>query len=122
MRFLLRLAVPLVLLFGAFVESAAHAMLERAAPPVGSVVRAAPADIRLRFSEAIEPAFSRVTLTTAAGATVPTGPVGVDPGDDRQLVLALVSPLPAGVYRVTWWVVSRDTHTTEGDFTFEVAP
>ncbi len=63
-----------------------------------------------------------MTLTTAGGATSRPDRSAVDPGDDRKLVLPLGPPLPAGVYRVTWRVVSRDTHTTEGDFTFEVAP
>jgi methionine-rich copper-binding protein CopC len=30
-------------------------------------------------------------------------------------------PLEPGRYRVTWRVLSVDTHVTEGDFTFEVA-
>ena len=122
MRFLLRRTLPLVLLLAVAGQAAAHAMLERATPPVGSVVRVAPTSLRLRFSEAVEPAFSRVTLTTAGNTAIPAGPLTVDPGDDRELVLSLGPPLAAGVYRVTWRVVSRDTHTTEGDFTFEVAP
>jgi hypothetical protein len=28
--------------------------------------------------------------------------------------------LPAGTYTVKWHVLSVDTHTTEGDFTFHV--
>ncbi len=39
MRFLLRLALPLMLLLAVAGQAAAHAMLERATPPVGSVVR-----------------------------------------------------------------------------------
>jgi copper resistance protein C len=29
--------------------------------------------------------------------------------------------LPPGTYKVTWHVVSVDTHTTEGTFTFRIA-
>jgi hypothetical protein len=31
-------------------------------------------------------------------------------------------PLPPGTYRVYWRVLSADTHVTEGDFSFVVAP
>ena len=31
-----------------------------------------------------------------------------------------VKPLPPGTYRVHWKVLSVDTHTTEGNFTFRV--
>nr|WP_280113455.1 copper resistance protein CopC [Methylobacterium nodulans] len=30
--------------------------------------------------------------------------------------------LPPGIYRVTWHVVSVDTHRTQGSFTFEIRP
>jgi len=33
-----------------------------------------------------------------------------------------VPPLAPGRYRVKWHVLSVDTHVTEGDFTFTVAP
>ena len=49
------------------------------------------------------------------------GPAPLDPGDDKQLVLA-VPPLGPGRYRVIWHVVSVDTHRTEGEYTFTVGP
>jgi methionine-rich copper-binding protein CopC len=99
----------------------AHAFLDHAVPAVGSTVSAAPAEIRLFFSEAVEPLFSGVELTTADGAAIATDAAAVDPHDPRQLVLK-VPPLAPGRYRVRWHVVSVDTHRTEGDFTFEIRP
>ena len=90
-------------------------------PPVGGTVPAAPREIRLTFSEAIEPAFSRIELATADGRPIGTAPVTVNPRDNTQLVLAL-PPLAPGRYRVKWRVVSIDTHATEGDYTFEIRP
>ncbi len=98
----------------------AHAFLEQAVPKVGSTVDSSPTELRLRFSEAVEPVFSRITLATKDGGAIALGPVAVDPGDDRILVAAVPAPLPPGVYRVSWRAVSRDTHTTMGDFTFQV--
>jgi len=50
-----------------------------------------------------------------------TGPAAVEPRDPMQYVLP-VPPLPSGRYKVSWHVVSVDTHLTQGDFTFEIKP
>ena len=99
----------------------AHAFLDHAVPPVGGTVSASPPEIRLYFSEAIEPRFSGIELTSIDGRPVKTGPSTVDPRDQMQFVLP-VPTLPSGRYKVTWHVVSVDTHPTQGDFTFEIKP
>ena len=43
----------------------AHAQLEKATPPVGGTVASA-SEIRLDFSEGVEPKFSKVSLTGPA--------------------------------------------------------
>src|SRR5215213_6201386 len=86
------------------VSAWAHAFLIQAVPPVGGTISAAPREVRLTFSEGIEPAFSRIELATAAGQPIGTAPATVDPRDNTQLVLAL-PPLPPGRYRVRWRVV-----------------
>lgn len=101
-------------------SAAAHAFLEQASPRVGSAVETSPSELRLRFSEAVEPTFSRITLATKDGAAIVIGKAALDPNDERTLVAAVPGTLAPGVYRVNWRVVSRDTHTTTGDFLFEV--
>jgi copper resistance protein C len=96
-----------------------HAFLSEATPPVGGSVPASPREIRLTFTEAIEPRFSGIALAAGDGRVILTGAAVVDPGNDRQLVLAL-PPLAPGRYRVRWHVVSVDTHRTEGDYSFAV--
>ena len=98
-----------------------HAFLNEAAPLVGGTVPASPKEIRLTFTEAIEPRFSGVDLLTGDGRTIASGPAVVDAQNDKQLVLAL-PPLAPGRYRVRWHVVSVDTHRTEGEFSFTVEP
>lgn len=96
----------------------AHAFLQRAEPPVGSVV-AAPHQLVLTFTEGVEPLFSTVELRNAQGAAVPISKPATAPGDNRRLV----SELPAlsdGTYQVIWHVTSVDTHKTEGSFKFTV--
>lgn len=103
------------------VSAWAHAFLSQAVPSVGGIVSTAPGEVRLTFTEDIEPAFSRIELSTAAGQPIRTGPATVDPCDNTQLVLAL-PPLAPGRYRVKWRIVSVDTHPTEGDYIFEIRP
>jgi methionine-rich copper-binding protein CopC len=98
----------------------AHAFLNQAVP-VGGAVPASPKEIRLTFSEGVEPRFSGIELATSDGRPIAAGPAATAPGDDKQLVLA-VPPLASGRYRVSWHVVSVDTHRTEGEYTFTVGP
>ena len=97
----------------------AHAMLDRASPRVGSVVTSAPEEVRLWFTQALEPRFSRAELRSAAGAVVASGTV--ERGSPRELAIR-VRALAPGKYKVIWKVISIDSHRTAGDFSFEVAP
>jgi copper resistance protein C len=99
----------------------AHAYLDRAVPAVGSTVHGQPAEVRLQFSKPLEPAFSTVKVLDAAGKQVDRMDKRLNPGDASVMRVSL-PPLAPGVYRVVWRALSVDTHVTEGDFTFEVAP
>ena len=97
-----------------------HAFLERADPRVGSTVKTAPAQVRVWFTEAIEPAFSTLEVVNQAGERVDRGPAQAD-AINRALLHVPLKPLGPGTYRVKWRVLSVDTHVTDGDFTFRVA-
>jgi copper resistance protein C len=94
----------------------AHAFLDHASPLVGGTVAAAPREVALWFTQSLEPAFSRVEVTDANGARVDQGNAQVS-GSTMRVGL---KPLGAGTYRVRWHVLSVDTHTTQGSFTFHV--
>ena len=97
----------------------AHAFLDHSDPAVGSTVPASPPMIALWFTQDIEPAFSTITVTNAGGQRVDLGNAHVPPDQKAELQAGLKA-LPAGTYTVKWHVVSVDTHTTEGNFTFDV--
>jgi copper resistance protein C len=97
----------------------AHAQLEKATPAVGGTVASA-SEIRLEFSEGVEPRFSGVTLTGAGGAAVPLGQAKVEAGDQKVLIVPIAKALAPGAYRVHWHAVSVDTHHTQGTFEFTV--
>jgi methionine-rich copper-binding protein CopC len=101
--------------------ASAHALLERASPRVGSQVSAAPPEVRLTFSEPLEGAFSRLTITGPPGFGG-GGQPRLAPVDRRILVADLGKPAPAGRYDIHWRVVSVDGHVTQGDFHFAVKP
>ena len=99
----------------------AHAQLLKSTPGVGSTVASA-SEIRLKFSEGVESRFSKISLTAAGAAAVPLGAANTGPGDATVLVAPIAKPLAPGVYAVHWSAVSNDTHRTQGDFQFTVAP
>jgi hypothetical protein len=98
----------------------AHAFLKRAEPAVGSTVQRSPNEVRIWFTEDIEPAFSSVQVFDASGKEVDKRDVHLDRSDRALLRISLPS-LQAGIYKVVWRVVSVDTHVTNGSFTFRVS-
>lgn len=111
--FIACLAVPLMT-----AAANAHAELDRSEPRVGNTVSAAPREVTLWFSERLEPAFSRITVTGPNGQHVDSGKARVS---GNQMSVAVKSA-GAGTYQVNWHVLSVDTHTTEGNFNFQVGP
>jgi methionine-rich copper-binding protein CopC len=107
--------IPLLLLF-ATGEASAHAMLDHAEPRVGNKVATAPREVALWFTQKLEPAFSTVTVTDPAGKRADTGKSRVS---GNQMSVSL-RPGGSGIYHVTWRVLSVDSHTTDGSFTFQV--
>jgi len=100
----------------------AHAFIDHAVPGVGATVSGSPSELTLTFTQSLAPAFASVQITTAGGAPVPAGKATADPSDPATLHVRLAQPLKPGAYKVTWHVVSIDTHRTEGSYAFTVAP
>jgi methionine-rich copper-binding protein CopC len=99
----------------------AHAFLDHAEPAVGSQIHSSPVQVRIWFTERLEPVLSRIQVFNAANSEVDKRNVHID-GSNPALLEVALSPLPPGKYRVVWRVVSVDTHVTTGDFTFILAP
>jgi methionine-rich copper-binding protein CopC len=99
----------------------AHAFLDHSLPPVGGTVATAPTEVLMFFTQPIEPAFSAATLSGADGQAIATQAAATDLQNPTELVLKL-PPLTPGHYKVSWHVVSVDTHRTEGTFSFDIQP
>lgn len=95
----------------------AHAFLDHAEPKVGSTVTNSPAELKIWFTQSLEPAFSTLEVQDAHGQQVDKKDAHLD-AQDKTLFLVSLPPLPPGIYTVVWHAVSVDTHKTQGHFEF----
>ena len=112
------LSVGLLLVPG---PTLAHSLLVRSQPERRATVTRPPEEVRLWFSERIEPAYARVSVWDAGGKQVDAGDATVDQAD--ATTLAVRTPgLRAGRYTVRYRVLSVDGHIVESSFDFTVRP
>ena len=108
-----------LILVAASARLEAHAFLKDANPAVGSTMQTSPSEVRIRFTENIEPAVSSIQVFDASGKEVDKHDLHLDRSDHALLHISLPQ-LGAGTYKVLWRVASVDTHVTNGNFTFRV--
>lgn len=105
----------LVLLFAP--RAGAHALLTKADPADGASLSSPPSSVSLVFSEAPDPALSRIEVLDTSGTARQAG----EPRGSGATLRVGVEALDDGVYTVSWRVVSRvDGHLTAGAFAFGV--
>ena len=114
-----RLFFVFLILVAASTQLKAHAFLKDAEPRVGSTIHTSPSEVRIQFTENIEPAVSSIQVFDASGKEVDKRDLHPD-RSDRALLLLSLPELGVGIYKVVWRVVSVDTHVTNGNFTFRV--
>jgi methionine-rich copper-binding protein CopC len=90
----------------------AHAFVDHAEPAVGSQIHRTPTQVKIWFTEKLEPALSKIQVFDISGQEI----------DQSNAALLTVSlpELKPGKYKVVWRAVSVDTHVTTGNFTFEL--
>jgi methionine-rich copper-binding protein CopC len=115
-----RALIAMTFLFGA-APAYAHAFLDHAEPKVGAKVTAAPTEVKIWFTEELEPAFSSIQVEDATGTQVDKKDFHVDL-KDKTLGIVSLPALGPGTYKVTWQAVATDTHKTHGEFSFTVQP
>jgi copper transport protein len=123
-RRVLVLAVPLALcltlLFPAI--ASAHAILLRSDPAKDSVLSIPPKQVRMWFSEALNPAFSTAVVVNGANKRVDNRYAHVSSSDQTEMDVSLQPNLPPAVYIVIWRTDSAaDGHILRGSFTFSIA-
>jgi methionine-rich copper-binding protein CopC len=114
-----RWSLAIVLFFAVQSHAWAHAFLDHADPKVGSTLTNSPTQIKLWFTQNLEPAFSSFEVKDGQGKEVDKKDIRQD-DKDKSLLIVSVPPLSDGTYTVTWHVVSVDTHRTQGHFKFTI--
>ena len=96
----------------------AHAYLVSSDPPHKANLSAAPARLKLKFSEPIEVAFIKLVLKRDGQPLNQT--LKMIPGPDKRSVVIESVPSDAGNYQLDWSIVARDGHRTEGHVMFSI--
>ena len=110
------------LILGFFVVSPvlAHANLAQSTPAANASLQSSPNEIRLWFTETLEPNYSHFTLRDTSGNPVQTLQSQIDSTDAHQMFMP-VDNLPKGLYTVVWRTVSAaDGHSSQGSFAFGI--
>jgi copper transport protein len=111
-------AIALAVCFS--VDVLGHAGLRMTNPLDGVSLGDTPSSVQLTFTERPEPSISEIHVSDRTGVRYDTGRPALI-GDDLLSIAVTVRPLPAGVYTVTWRVVSSvDGHATSGTYAFGV--
>nr|BBH94601.1 hypothetical protein KTA_28000 [Thermogemmatispora argillosa] len=121
-RLVIGAALVALLLFLFFRGTAeAHAVLLRSDPAQDALLRSAPTQVRLWFSEDLNAALSSAAVVNSHNQRVDKGDAHVSSSDPRELDLGLKANLPPDVYVVVWRSVSNvDGHVLRGSFLFTI--
>jgi copper transport protein len=98
-----------------------HASLLATQPQASGVLSHPPAEVRLTYSEHVEPRFAVISVTDAAGKQQIAGSPART-ADDPNTIFVPLRHIPQGWYLVWWRVISADGHPVRGAFTFAVGP
>jgi methionine-rich copper-binding protein CopC len=98
--------------------SYAHAHMATFLPAPNAVVNAAPAELKLSFTEALS--ALTVEVYDAKGQKVHAGPAQLDPTNPMMARVPMQAQLAPGAYTVKWMATSTDGHQSEGRYTYHV--
>ncbi len=114
------LALCLLFLFPSISE--AHAILLRSDPAKGAVLQTAPTQVRMWFTESLNPTYSTARVLNGSKQRVDQNNAHVSSGDQTEMDVNLPPNLPPAVYAVIWRTQSAsDGHILTGSFIFTVA-
>jgi copper transport protein len=108
------------LLVGALPASA-HAVVTSSEPMQGAVLRSAPREVTLTFSEGVALSGDSIRVFGPRGHRADIGEIR-DLGNGRAVKygVGLHPGLPEGTFTVAWKAVSADSHPVSGAFTFSI--
>ncbi|MET9445929.1 copper resistance CopC/CopD family protein [Streptomyces cinerochromogenes] len=108
------------LLLGTAAPASAHAVLRASDPADGTVLRTAPRQVTLAFTESVGLLTDSFRIYDPGNHRLRTGPADHAPGRSDTARVTLPARLATGTYTVAWRVVSADSHPVSGALTFSV--
>lgn len=99
-------------------DATLHLALTGSTPAAGDTVDAAPAEVRLVFTEAVRPELATVSLWGPEGEVPLSAPGSGATG--REVVVRLLEGAGPGSYMVRWRVVGSDGHPVAGEIDWVV--
>ncbi|MEU3242318.1 copper resistance protein CopC [Streptomyces sp. NPDC006875] len=112
--------VLVLVLFGGVGGASAHAALTGADPQDGSVLKTAPRQVTLTFTESVGLLDDSFRVLDPGNRRVRTGEPGHADGRSDTARVTLPEGLGTGTFTVAWRVVSADSHPVSGAFTFSI--
>ncbi|MGW0756206.1 copper resistance protein CopC [Streptomyces sp. NPDC002814] len=113
-------AVLVLLVLGGAGTASAHAALRSTDPADGSVLKSAPRDLTLTFTESVGLLEDSVRILDPSGHRLRLGEAEHVPGRSDAVRVSLPAKADTGTFTVAWRVVSADSHPVSGAFTFSV--
>ncbi|MGY1499120.1 copper resistance protein CopC [Streptomyces sp. QTS52] len=117
---LLGTTLVLLLLVGGAGTASAHAALRDTDPRDGSVLKSAPRQVTLTFTESVALLDDSFRLFDPGSRRVTTGEAKHVDGRSDAVRVSLPGGLGEGTFTVAWRVVSADSHPISGAFTFSI--
>lgn len=117
-------AIPLALFLFCLLPAtaSAHAILLRSDPAKDAIVHVAPQEVRMWFSEDLNPALSTAVVIEQNNQRVDQQDAHVTTSDAREIDVSLAPNLQPAVYIVIWRTDSADDgHILRGSFLFTIA-
>ena len=99
-----------------------HSSLDHSEPRDRVVLKQAPHEVRMWFTEPIKEGLSSIEVRDAAGKQVDQRNLRADEKEPALVRLSLIAEIAPGTYKVTWSAVAQDLHVSKGSFIFRVAP
>lgn len=115
-------AIVLAVVTPALVSAARlpHLKLRAIFPGKDTTVTTQPEAVKLWLSELAELSATKVAVTNATGAAVPTAKLTRGATKDEPVVAKFSAPLADGKYTITWKAMSKDGHVVNGESAFTV--
>ncbi|WP_314176139.1 copper resistance CopC/CopD family protein [Streptomyces winkii] len=110
----------LFLVIGLAAPASAHAVQTDSSPAEGRVVRSAPKQVTVTFSEGVSMSDGSIRVLGPDGKRLDTDKVREVPDKANTRAVGIKSDAPDGTYTVAWKAVSDDSHPVSGAFTFSV--